>query len=257
MNAQPIRVSDPLENHLLAALPAAEWRRLQLHLEPIDLPSGKVLIQSGRPPAHLVFPTTAIVSLLCTTQDGLTAEIAVVGNDGAVGISLVMGAAATSPGEAVVQSAGHGYRLSAHVAQEETKRFGPAFGILLRYTEAMMAQVAQTAICNRYHSIDQQLCRRLLLGLDRLRTDDLAMTQERVATLLGVRRESVTAAALKLQEAGVIRYHRGLISVMDRPSLEKRTCECYAMAKKEQDRLLPIPRLAGRLGRAAASFATA
>jgi CRP-like cAMP-binding protein len=255
MNATAIRNSNPHENHLLAALPAAEWRRLRAYLEPVDLPSGKVLIQSDSPPAHLVFPTTAIVSLLCTTQDGLTAEIAVVGNDGAVGISLFMGGAAT-PGEAVVQSAGQGYRLRTQVVQDEIKRSGPLFGILLRYTEAMMAQVAQTAICNRYHSIDQQLCRRLLLGLDRLQTDDLALTQERVAALLGVRRESVTAAALKLQDAGVIRYHRGLISVKDRRRLEQRACECYAMAKKEQDRLVPIPRLATRFGRAAVSVMT-
>ena len=240
MNESHRQASDPRQNHLLAALPDAEWRRWQTDLEPVDMPRGMVLSESGSTPAHAYFPTTAIVSLLNMTEDGASSEIAVVGNEGVVGISLFMGGDAT-PSQAVVQSAGHGYRLRAQVVKNEVSRASPVLTMLLRYTQTMIAQVGQTAACNRYHSIDQQLCRRLLLGLDRLPSDELAMTQELLASLLGVRREGVTAAALKLQHAGVIRYSRGHIAVLDRRRLEQRTCECYKVAKKEYDRLLPIP----------------
>ena len=240
MNESHRQASDPRQNHLLAALPDAEWRRWQTDLEPVDMPRGMVLSESGSTPAHAYFPTTAIVSLLNMTEDGASSEIAVVGNEGVVGISLFMGGDAT-PSQAVVQSAGHGYRLRAQVVKNEVSRASPVLTMLLRYTQTMIAQVGQTAACNRYHSIDQQLCRRLLLGLDRLPSDELAMTQELLASLLGVRREGVTAAALKLQQAGVIRYSRGHIAVLDRRRLEQRTCECYKVAKKEYDRLLPIP----------------
>jgi CRP-like cAMP-binding protein len=228
----------PRQNQLLAALPVAEWVRWQPDLEPVDLSLGQVLCESGRTPEYAYFPTTAIVSLLYITQDGASAEIAVVGNDGVVGISLFMGGNAT-PSQAVVQSAGQCYRLRAQAVKKEVDRAGPVLNMLLRYTEAMIAQVAQTAVCNRYHTIDQQLCRRLLLSLDRLPSDELTMTQALAANLLGVRREGVTAAALKLQQAGVIRYGRGHIAVLDRRRLEQLACECYAVAKKEYDRLLP------------------
>ncbi len=240
MNALHRFTSNPRQNHLLASLSDEEWKRWQPDLEAVDLPLGQVLCEPGRTPAYAVFPTTAIVSLLYMTQEGASSEIAVVGNDGVVGLSLFLGGNAT-PSQAVVQSAGQGYRLRAQVAKNEVNRPGPVFTMLLRYSQALIAQVAQTAMCNRYHSIDQQLCRRLLLGLDRLPSDELVMTQELVATLLGVRREGVTAAALKLQQAGVIRYSRGHIFVLDRKRLEQRTCECYAVAKKECDRLLPMP----------------
>ena len=240
VNESHRQASDPRQNHLLAALPDAEWRRWQTDLEAVDMPRGMVLSESGSTPAHAYFPTTAIVSLLNMTEDGASSEIAVVGNEGVVGISLFMGGDAT-PSQAVVQSAGHGYRLRAQVVKNEVSRASPVLTMLLRYTQTMIAQVGQTAACNRYHSIDQQLCRRLLLGLDRLPSDELAMTQELLASLLGVRREGVTAAALKLQQAGVIRYSRGHIAVLDRRRLEQRTCECYKVAKKEYDRLLPIP----------------
>ena len=240
MNTAPRQTSDPRRNQLLAALSDADRERWRSRLEPVDLRFGQVLCESGSAPAHVYFPTTAVVSLLYRTQDGASTEIAVVGNDGVVGISLFMGGNAT-PSEAVVQSAGLGYRLSAQAVDDEVRRAGPVLGTLLRYTQAMIAQVAQTAMCNRYHSIDQQLARRLLVGLDRSPSDDLAMTQEGVANLLGVRREGVTAAALKLQQAGVIRYRRGHIAVLDRRLLEQRTCECYAVAKREYERLLPMP----------------
>ena len=231
----------PKQNQLLAALPESEWARWQLDLEPVELLQGMVLCESGKMPTHAYFPTTAVVSLLNMTEDGASSEIAVVGNDGVVGISLFMGGNAM-PSRAVVQSAGQGYRLRAQVVKNEVNRAGPALLVLLRYTHAMLAQVAQTAACNRYHSIDQQLCRRLLLGIDRLPSDELAMTQELLARLLGVRREGVTAAALKLQHAGVIRYSRGHIAVLDRPQLEQRTCECYAVAKKAYYRMVPVRR---------------
>lgn len=239
MSAPPRRIADPRQNQLLAALPDAEWRRWLPDLEPVDLPLGMVLCESGCPPAYAYFPTTAIVSLLYMTQHGASVEIAVVGNDGVVGLSLFMGGNAT-PSQALVQQAGQGYRLRAQVAKNEFNRAGPVLTMLLRYTQAMIAHVAQTAMCNRYHSIDQQMCRRLLLGLDRLPSDRLVMTQELLASLLGVRREGVTAAALKLQQAGVIRYRRGHIDVLDRQRLEQRTCECYAVARQEYRRLLPM-----------------
>ena len=232
----------PRHNQLLAALTDADWRRWSALLEPVDLYSGQVLSGPGGTPSHVLFPTSAAVSLQCLTQAGASAEIAVVGNEGAVGTSLFMGGNAT-PSQAVVQAAGQAYRVGALAAQNEIGRSAAMLRLLLRYTQALIAQVAQTAVCNRYHSIEQQFCRRLLLGLDRAPSDELAMTQEGAAQLLGVRREGVTAAALKLQQAGVIRYSRGHIAVLDRERLEQRTCECYAVAKKEYERLLPVPAL--------------
>lgn len=240
MNTRPRHACDPRHNQLLASLSDADWQRWQPHMELVDLPLGQVLCESGNKPAYVVFPTTAIVSLLYMTYDGASAEVAVVGNDGVVGISLFMGGDAT-PSQSVVQSSGQGYRLRAQTVKDEVDRGGPVLAMLLRYTQAMIAQVAQTALCNRYHSIDQQLCRRLLLSLDRLPSDEMQMTQELAANLLGVRREGVTAAALKLQHAGVIRYSRGRIAVLDRRRLEQRSCECYAAAKREYGRLLPMP----------------
>ena len=245
MNAPSIKAphchtSDPRQNQLLATLSDLEWHRLRPHLQLMDLSLGQVLCESGRNPPHMIFPTTAIASLLYLTLAGASAEVAVVGNDGVVGLSLFMGGNAT-PSQAVVQSSGQGYRLSAQVVRNEVARGGAVLHMLLRYTQAMIAQVAQTAVCNRFHSIDQQLARRLLLALDRLPTDELEMTQELAANLLGVRREGVTAAAHKLQRAGVIRYNRGHLVVLDRHRLEQCACECYALAKKEYGRLLPMP----------------
>ena len=240
MNLHTRYVSDPRDNQLLAALTDTEWSRWRLDLEPVNLSAGMVLCESGSSPAYAYFPTTAIISLLNMTEDGASSEIAVVGNDGVVGIPLFMGGG-TMPCQAVVQSPGEGYRLRAQIVKNEVDRATPMLYVLLRYTQAMIAQVAQTAACNRYHSIDQQLCRRLLLGLDRLPSDGLEFTQELLARLLGVRRESVTAAALKLQHAGLIRYSRGHIDVLDRRRLEQRTCECYAISKKEYNRLVPMP----------------
>ena len=242
MNPPPRQTSGPRQNQLLAALPDAEWDRWQQSLERVELAFGQVLCESGRTPAHVYFPTTAIVSLLCMTQDGASAEIAVVGNDGVVGVSLFMGGNAT-PSRSVVQSGGQAYRLRAQAVKNEIDRAGAVLGMLLRYVNTMIAQVAQTAACNRHHSIDQQLCRRLLLGLDRSASDELKMTQELAANLLGVRREGVNAAAHKLQRAGVIRYSRGHIAVLNRQRLEERTCECYSVAKKAYHRLLPTPAL--------------
>lgn len=233
------RDTDPRRNQLLAALPDAEWGHWQPYLEPVDLAYGKVLSESGSTPRWVVFPTTAIVSLAYVTQEGESAEFAVVGNDGVVGISLFMGGDAM-PSRAVVQSAGQGWRLSATMLKDAVDRGGPALSLLLRYAQALIVQTAQTAACNRHHSIAQQVSRRLLMGLDRSQSDELAMTQEAVAQLLGVRREGVTAAAQTLQRAGVIRYRRGHIAVLDRQRLEKHTCECYAVAKKEYQRLLPM-----------------
>ncbi len=230
--------NNPRVNHLLAALPAAEWKRWQPHIETVELPLGKVLYESGTQLSHVYFPTTAIVSLLYVMEDGASAEIAVVGNEGIVGISLFMGGG-TTPSRAVVQSAGGGFRLRADLMKVEFDRAGPVMHLLLRYTQALITQMAQTAVCNRHHSLDQQLCRWLLLSLDRLRGNDLVMTQELIANMLGVRREGVTESALSLQKAGLIRYSRGHITVLDRAGLEARTCECYAVVKKEYDRLLP------------------
>ena len=224
-------------NQLLNALPDAEWGRWQPLLEPVTLRLGQVLYESGGTLSHVYFPTTAIVSLLYVTVDGASAEIAVVGNEGLVGISLFMGGEST-PSRAVVQSAGAGYRLASAAIKREFTR-PPVLHLLLRYTQALITQMTQTAVCNRHHSLDQQLCRWLLLSLDRLAGDELVMTHELIANMLGVRREGVTEAALKLQQAGLIRYARGHITVLDRPGLEQRTCECYAVVKKEYDRLLP------------------
>ena len=226
-----------LKNQLLAALPADEWRRWQPELEQVDLNLGDVLYESGGTMTHVYFPTTAIVSLLYVMEDGASAEIAVVGHEGLVGISLFMGGEST-PSRAVVQSAGKGFRLAAPQIQEHFKR-APVLHLLLRYTQALITQMAQTAVCNRHHSLDQQLCRWLLLSLDRLSGSELVMTQELIANMLGVRREGVTESATKLQKAGLIKYSRGRITVLDRARLEERSCECYAVVKKEYDRLLP------------------
>jgi CRP-like cAMP-binding protein len=231
----------PIDNYLLAALPDAERQRWLPQLEFVEMPLGQVLYESGDTLTHVYFATTAIVSLLYVMRSGASAEIAVVGNEGIVGISLFMGGDSTSS-RAVVQSAGHGFRLKAQIMKEEFNRAGAVLHLLLRYTQALITQMAQTAVCNRHHSLDQQLCRWLLLSLDRLQGNELAMTQELIANMLGVRRESVTEAALKLQQAGLIRYTRGHILVLDRDGLEKRSCECYAVVKKEYDRLLPWKR---------------
>jgi CRP-like cAMP-binding protein len=225
-------------NSLLDALPDPEWQRWQPILEPVEMPLGQVLYESGATLTHVYFPTTAIVSLLYVLESGASAEIAVVGSEGIVGISLFMGGEST-PSRAVVQSAGHGFRLKAHLMKDEFNRAGAVLHLLLRYTQALITQMAQTAVCNRHHTLDQQLCRWLLLSLDRLRANELVMTQELMANMLGVRREGVTEAALKLQAAGLISYTRGHITVLDRPGLELRTCECYAVVKREYDRLLP------------------
>lgn len=229
---------DPRRNQLLAALPDAEWQRWQPQLEWVAMPLGEVMYESGRTLSHVYFPTTAIISLLYVMEDGASAEIAVVGHEGVVGISLFMGGEST-PSRAVVQSAGQGWRLKAGAVKEEFNRSGPVMHLLLRYTQALITQMAQTAVCNRHHALDQQLCRWLLLSLDRLEGNQLVMTQELIANMLGVRREGVTEAALRLQQLGLIRYARGRITVLDRPGLEARTCECYAVVKKEYDRLLP------------------
>jgi CRP-like cAMP-binding protein len=232
------KTADPRQNQLLAALPEAEWARWLAHMEPVDMPLGKVLYESGRRLTHVYFPTTSIVSLLYVMEDGASAEIAVVGHEGLVGVSLFMGGESTTS-RAVVQSAGHAFRLKAALMMQEFNRAGPVLHLLLRYTQALITQMAQTAVCNRHHSLDQQLCRWLLLSLDRLESNDLVMTQELIANMLGVRREGVTEAAGQLQAAGLIEYRRGRITVLDRPRLEQRTCECYAVVKNEYDRLLP------------------
>ena len=230
---------DPRQNQLLAALPDDEWQRWQPHLELAQLPLGTVLYESGGTLKNVYFPTTAIVSLLYVMENGDHAEIAVVGKEGLIGVSLFMGGGST-PSRAVVQSAGTGFRLNAVVMKEGFERGGPVMHLLLRYTQALITQMAQTAVCNRHHTLDQQLCRWLLLSLDRLPGNELTMTQELIANMLGVRREGVTEAAMNLQKAGLIRYSRGRISVLDRPGLERRSCECYAVVKKEYDRLLPF-----------------
>ena len=225
-------------NHLLAALPEADFERIAPHLELIAMPLGEVLYESGGKMQFVYFPTTSIVSLLYVMEDGSSAEIAVVGNDGMVGISLFMGGE-TTPSRAVVQSAGECYRLRAGVLKEEFNRYGPTMHLLLRYTQALITQMTQTAVCNRHHSVDQQLCRWLLLSLDRLNSNELRMTQELIANMLGVRREGVTEAAGKLQAAGLIHYNRGNIKVLDRAGIEQRSCECYEVVKRESDRILP------------------
>jgi CRP-like cAMP-binding protein len=228
----------PDQNNLLAVLPDPVRQRVFPHLEFIELKLGDVLYESGSELLHVYFPTTSIVSLLYVMQDGAPAEIAVVGKEGLLGIALFMGGH-TTPNRAVVQSAGHGFRLKAELLMEEFSRAGPLMHLLLRYTQAMITQMSQTAACNRHHSIHQQLCRWLLLSLDRLPSNRLVMTQELIANMLGVRREGVTQAANRLQRAGLILYHRGHITVQDRPGLEAEACECYSVVKKEYDRLLP------------------
>lgn len=227
----------PMQNHLLAALPAAEFARLLPHLELVPMPLGEALYESGGRLQHVYFPTTSIVSLLYVLANGASAEIAIVGNEGILGISLFMGGE-TTPSRAVVQSAGYGYRLTAHLLKQEFNRAGPVLHLLLRYTQALITQMTQTAVCNRHHSVEQQLCRWLLLSLDRLQSPSLNMTQELIANMLGVRREGVTEAAGKMQRAGFIRYRRGRIDVLDRPGLERTACECYTVVKREFDRLL-------------------
>lgn len=228
----------PQDNDLLAALPPDILERWLPRFTYVELRLGSVLYESGTKLSHVYFPTTAIVSLLYVMEDGASAEIAVAGNEGLVGIALFMGGEST-PSRAVVQSAGHAYRIEAQLLKDEFNRNGPVLHLLLRYTQALITQMSQTAVCNRHHSLDQQLCRWLLLSLDRLKGNDLIMTQELIANMLGVRREGVTEAATKLQKSGVIRYSRGRITVLDRGTLEKLTCECYAVVKREYDRLLP------------------
>jgi CRP-like cAMP-binding protein len=235
---------DPQQNHLLASLSATERERLYPHLQLVPMPLGKVLYESGDVMRHVYFPTDSIISLLYVLEDGASAEISVVGNEGLIGVSLFMGGE-TTPSRAIVQSAGFAYRLIGQLLKEEFHRNGGMQLLLLRYTQALLTQMAQTAVCNRHHSVDQQLCRWLLLSLDRLTSNKLNMTQELIANMLGVRREGVTDAAGKLQKLGVIQYARGRITVLDRPHLEKLCCECYAVVKKETDRLLPLPAMAG------------
>jgi CRP-like cAMP-binding protein len=235
-------LSDPRDNQILDALPALERERLFPHLKLVPMPLGMVLYESGATLRHIYFPTDSIVSLLYVMRDGSSAEIAVVGNDGAVGVSLFMGGE-TTPSRAIVQSAGHAYRLTGKRLKDEFNRHGEMLHVLLRYTQSLLTQMAQTAVCNRHHSLEQQLCRWLLLSLDRLSSNKLDMTQELIANMLGVRREGVTAAAGKLQKLAVIRYARGRITVLDRPHLERLSCECYAVVKQEADRLRsPHPR---------------
>jgi CRP-like cAMP-binding protein len=231
-------VHSPRQNHLLAALPPEEWERLSPHLELVPMPLGHVLYESGNELRHVYFLTTSIVSLLYVMIDGASAEIAVVGKEGIIGVALFMGGE-TMPNRAVVQSAGHAYRLKGQLLKQEFNRSGELQHLLLRYTQALLTQMAQTAVCNRHHSLDQQLCRWLLLSLDRLPSNELVMTQELIANMLGVRREGVTEAAGNLQRDGLIEYRRGHITVLDRAGLEARTCECYAVVRKEFDRLLP------------------
>jgi CRP-like cAMP-binding protein len=232
------RSADLTKNLLLSVLPDPEWKRWVPQLERVDMPLGQVLYESGDTLKYMYFPLTAIVSLLYVMENGASAEIAVVGNEGLVGVSLFMGGESTSS-RAVVQSAGAGCRIKANLMKQEFDRAGPVLHLLLRYTQALLTQMAQTAVCNRHHSLDQQLCRWLLLSLDRLEGYELVMTQELIANMLGVRREGVTEGALNLQKDGLIRYARGHITVLDRNGLEARTCECYAVVKREYDRLLP------------------
>ncbi len=229
--------NDPNQNHLLAALLDAEFDRLSPHLELVSMPLGDVLYESGGKLSYAFFPTSSIISLHYLLENGGSSEIAGVGNEGVLGVSLFMGGN-TTPSRAIVQTGGHGYRLPAHVLMEEFNRGGPVMRLLLRYTQALLTQMAQTAVCNRHHTVEQQLCRWLLLTLDRLPRTDLTMTQELIANMLGVRREGVTEAAGRLQGYGYISYRRGHISVLDRAGLERDVCECYAVVKKEFARLL-------------------
>ena len=228
----------PQQNHLLAALSEDVQSRLFCHLEGVELPLGKVLYESGDSMRHVYFPTDSIVSLLYVMENGSSAEISVVGNEGLVGIALFIGGEST-PSRAIVQSGGYAYRLLGQRLKDEFNRHGELLLLMLRYTQALITQMSQTAVCNRHHSIDQQLCRWLLLSLDRLSSNQLTMTHELIANMLGVRREGVTEAAGKLQRQGAIEYSRGHITVLDRHKLEELSCECYAVVKKETDRLLP------------------
>jgi CRP-like cAMP-binding protein len=226
------------QNHLLAALPAAELTRISEGIVITPMPLGHVLYESGDEMRHVYFPTNCIVSLLYVMEDGSSAEIAIVGNEGIVGISLFMGGE-TTPSRAIVQSAGEAFRVASRILKEEFRRAGPVQHVLLRYTQALITQMSQTAVCNRHHSVEQQLCRWLLMSLDRLASNELTMTQELIANMLGVRREGVTESAGKLQKLGLIEYSRGHIRVLDRPALESHACECYQVVKTEFERLLP------------------
>ena len=239
MTASPKNPCETQQNQLLAALSQEDMDRWQGRLELVELSLNQILYAAGRTPEYVYFPTTSIVSLMSMTVDGATAEVALVGNDGVVGISSLLGADAAAT-DAVVQSAGRAYRVSGRFVKAEIEHSCGVMKVVMRYAQAVLGQMAQTAMCNRYHSIDQQFCRRLLLGMDRLPSDELDMTHELAANLLGVRREGVTLAAHKLQAAGLIRYRRGHIVVLDRERLEQKTCECYAVAKKEYHRLLPV-----------------
>jgi len=234
MDTRPLKE----QNWLFKSLPAPEWERLHPHIQEFDMPLGLVLAESGDKMNHVYFPTTAIVSLLYGLENGASAEIAVVGNEGCVGIAIFMGGQSTLS-SAVVQSAGKSYRINAQIILEEFGKAGPLMHLFLRYTQALITQMTQTAVCNRHHTLDQQFCRWLLLSLDRLTSNDLVMTQELISNMLGVRREGVTEAALKVQKAGLISYSRGHIKILDRIGLERRTCECYQVVKTEYERLLP------------------
>jgi CRP-like cAMP-binding protein len=234
----PNTIKLPQQNHLLDALPEEDFKLICSMLELVPLPLGKVLYESGGNLKHVYFPTTAIVSLLYVLENGASTEIAIVGNEGVLGISLFMGGE-TTPSRAVVQSAGFAYRVKAKKLKREFNKGGNIMDLLLLYTQALITQMTQTAVCNRHHSIEQQLCRWLLSSLDRLKSNSLVMTQELIANMLGVRREGVTEAAGKLQHLGLIKYARGHITVLDRPGLEKKSCECYEVVKLEFDRLLP------------------
>jgi len=225
-------------NYLFHSIPEKEWGSLLPYIEQVTLPLGKVLYEPGVKMDNVYFPSSAIISLLYALENGSTAEIAVVGNEGIIGISIFMGGESTSS-RAVVQSAGIGYRIPSRIILNEFNNAGPVMHLLLRYTQALITQMSQTAVCNRHHSLDQQFCRWLLLSLDRLTSNQLKMTQELIANMLGVRREGITEAALKVQKAGFIKYTRGHITILDRTGLENRTCECYAVVKAEYDRLLP------------------
>jgi CRP-like cAMP-binding protein len=241
---------DPRQNHLLAALPASDFERLGPHLQLVQLELGEVLYESGGPLKHVYFPTNSILSMLYVMLDGASAEIAIVGNEGVLGVALFMGGE-TTPSRGIVQSAGYCYRMPARVVRQEFDEAGPMMHLLCRYTQALITQMSQTAVCNRHHSIDQQLCRWLLMSLDRLARDELTMTQELIANMLGVRREGVTEAAGKLRDAGIIDYNRGHINVRNRYELEQHVCECYGVVKTEFERLLsdiPPGRAFGPIG---------
>jgi CRP-like cAMP-binding protein len=244
---------DPRENHILRALPLAEYDRLAPHLKLVPMPLGMVLYESGVALRHIYFPTNSIVSLLYGLENGASAEIAVVGREGAIGVSLFMGGE-TTPSRAIVQSAGHAYRLPGKRLKEEFNRHGQMLHILLLYTQSLLTQMFQTAVCNRHHSLEQQLCRWLLFSLDRLPSYELKMTQELIANMLGVRREGVTEAAGKLQALGIIQYTRGKITVLDRARLEAMSCECYAVVRKETERLAPARAVRVGLGETAKAF---